>query len=272
MRPHLHSLAAWALVASTGDLTGVLAANSSGCGKEPTITDGPHTAVANGKTREFIIKLPANYDKNRPYRLIFTFHPLNGSARQVANGDSSTEPFYGLPPVSNNSAIFVSPNGQVAGSVGGMMGWANAGGEDVLFVDAIMEKIEAALCINQDLRFSTGFSYGGAISYALASLGGGPKSPIAFYQQHGTGDQVLPISGARQVRDILLRANGCTPVTPEVTPNGATSTQVVYKGCKEGFPATWVVFNGPHTPAYADAGSVKPIGGPNFWNFLSQFE
>jgi poly(3-hydroxybutyrate) depolymerase len=192
-------------------ISGVVAANSPGCGKSPTIKDGRYNVTINGKAREYIVKLPANYDKSRPYRLIFTFHPLSGSAQQVTTGLMGVGPYYGLPSLANESAIFVSPNGLMEEIFNTTLrGWANVGGEDIKFVDAMIETVEADLCVDQKLRFSTGFSYGGAISYALGCarasqfraigiLSGGsmsgcqgnnPVSPIATYQQHGTTDSV----------------------------------------------------------------------------------
>jgi len=76
----------------------------------------------------------------------------------------------------------------------------------------------------------------------------------------------------RAIRDKLVAANGCTPLTPEPMPNGNKATVTDYKGCKEGYPMRWAVFTGDHTPAYKDAGATDPMAGPNFWEFLSQFE
>jgi len=199
-------LAAGLLLASA-----TLAANSAGCGSPAGLSDGTHRISVNGKQREYILKLPANYDPARPYRLIFTLHPLGGNATQIASGGMGTTPFYGLLSLANDSAIFVSPDGQEGDSpYGSLMGWGNTGGEDVDFVDAMVGEIEGKLCVNQKLRFSTGFSYGGAMSYAIACAraaefraigilsggsmsgcaGGGPSGPIATYQQHGINDQV----------------------------------------------------------------------------------
>jgi hypothetical protein len=76
----------------------------------------------------------------------------------------------------------------------------------------------------------------------------------------------------RGVRNAIIKANGCTAVTPEPQPSGAKATRVDYKGCKEGYPFTWVIFTGQHTPAYVDQGQTQAMAGINFWQFLSQFE
>ncbi|SPO01696.1 related to esterase D [Cephalotrichum gorgonifer] len=262
---------------------GVFAAPSAGCGKTPTLGNGSHTLTVNGKQRQYIVKLPDQYDNTKAYPFIFTFHALGGTAQQIADGGSGTQAYYGLPPLANNSAIFVSPNGL-------NNGWGNQGGEDIAFIDAMMEALDADLCVEQDLRFSTGFSYGGAISYSLACsrpdkiravavlssgvLSGcnGGTQPVAYYAQHGTSDSVLPIAGGRGMRDRFVKNNGCTPAAsePAVAANGA-STKTKYEGCTEGYPVTWVVFNGDHNPGQADPGSQTPFGPGNTWEFFSQF-
>lgn len=191
------------------------AAKSAGCGKTPTITSQSYTMTVNGKQRQYISKLPSQYDKNRPYRLIFEWHQRGGSATKIVNGEDPNKggvlPYYGLPPLANNSAIYVVPNGLDNG-------WANSGGEDVTF-DNMVKTVEADLCVDTSLRFSTGFSYGAAMSFALACarpkdiravaiisgslLSGcdGGNDPVAYYRQHGTSDPVLNVSGGRSIRD-----------------------------------------------------------------------
>lgn len=133
--------------------TGVLAASSSGCGKSPSLKTGNQANVqVNGKSRQWILHLPANYDKNRPYRLIFGLHWRDGHYTDVESGH-----FYNLEPLSNNSAIFIAPNGLNSG-------WANNGGEDITFLKSLITLVENDLCVDQKLRYSVGWSYGGAMS------------------------------------------------------------------------------------------------------------
>lgn len=244
MQGRPNSLLAVALLALTW-LSTVMADKSAGCGKSPTIRSQQYTMQVNGKRREYIMKLPDNYDSNTPYRLVFLWHQLGGSATKIVNGEDPNRggviPYYGLPPLANNTAIFVVPNGLNAG-------WANNGGEDTAFFDELSKTIEADLCVDTNLRFSTGFSYGGAMSYnlacsrpkmvrAVAVLSGGILSgcsggndPVAYYAQHGTRDSVLNVSGGRQMRDRFVRNNGCTPVSPEPQPGNGRSTKTVYTG------------------------------------------
>ncbi|PIM65727.1 poly(3-hydroxybutyrate) depolymerase, partial [Streptomyces sp. JV178] len=107
-------------------------------------------------TRRFILRVPATYDNNRPYRVVFGFHWNGGTANDVDSGGTSGYPwsYYGLRAISNDSAIFVAPQG-----LGN--GWANSNGEDLTFVDDMVRLIDAGLCVDTNQRFAGGFSYGG---------------------------------------------------------------------------------------------------------------
>ena len=133
---------------------------TAGCGKAPALSSGAHTIVSGGTTRGYILTLPANYDRNHPYRLIFAFHWLNGTDTEVANG-VSVRPYYGLQDLAKDTTIFVAPQGI-------SNGWANTNGRDVAFVDAMLKQFEAGLCVDTTRIFSAGFSYGAGMTYALA--------------------------------------------------------------------------------------------------------
>ncbi|WP_211293657.1 alpha/beta hydrolase family esterase [Lentzea kentuckyensis] len=203
-------------------------AASAGCGKTPTLGNGTHTISSNGKNRSFILKLPDNYNRNTPYRIVFGFHWRGGTATDVATGRTVNPQYwqyYGLLRLSNNSTIFVAPQG-----LGN--GWGNAGGEDVTFVDNMLRRIEGDLCVETSRRFAVGFSWGGGMSFALAcarpnvfravavyaggqiSGCGGGTQPIAYLAMHGVNDGVLGISAGRALRDRFVRNNGCTPQNP----------------------------------------------------------
>ena len=141
-------------------------ASTAGCGKAPTLTSGAHTIQSSGQTRSYILRLPANYDNSNPYRLIFGFHWVGGTANDVDSGgtDGYNWSYYGLRRLADNAGgdtIFVAPQGN-------NNGWANPGGQDVTFVDNMLSQFEAGLCIDTTQIFSTGFSYGASMTYALA--------------------------------------------------------------------------------------------------------
>ncbi|WP_432897252.1 cellulose binding domain-containing protein [Micromonospora matsumotoense] len=270
---------------------GALAA-TAGCGKAPTLTSGNRTISSGGQNRSYILRIPDNYDRNHPYKLIFGFHWNGGTANDVDSGGTSGYPwsYYGIRALSNNSAIFVAPQG-----IGN--GWANSGDRDLTFVDDMMRQIESALCVETTQRFAMGFSYGGGMSYAIAcaratvfravavysggQLSGcnGGTQPIAYIGIHGLRDGVLPIATGRSLRDRFVRNNGCTPQNPPEPAQGSlTHTVTYYSGCRAGYPVAWAPFDGGHAPNAVD-GTADPYAPgekswtrPVVWSFFTQFD
>ncbi|SOR84277.1 MULTISPECIES: cellulose binding domain-containing protein [Streptomyces] len=267
------------------------AATTPGCGKAPTLTSGTHTIQSDGKNRSFILRIPDGYDRNRAYRLVLGFHWLGGTSTDVATGrtvETGTWAYYGLQRLANNSTIFVAPQGL-------NNGWANTGGEDVTFVDDMLRRIETDLCVDTTQRFALGFSYGAAMSYALAcsratvfravavqsggQLSGcsGGTQPIAYLGVHGLRDSVLGISGGRAMRDRFVRNNGCTPQNPPEPAQGSLTHRVTaYSGCSAGHPVAWAAFDeghiaAPQDGAPGDSGSRTWLPG-EVWKFFTQFQ
>ncbi|MEV4518493.1 cellulose binding domain-containing protein [Dactylosporangium sp. NPDC049525] len=258
-------------------------ATTAGCGKAPTLTSGTRSIQSGGQNRTYILRIPDNYSSSHPYRLIFGLHWLNGSAAAVSSAG-----YYGLQPLSNNSTIFVAPQGIDNG-------WANTGGRDLTLVDDLTRLIENDLCVDTAQLFAMGWSYGGAMSYAIAcarptvfravavlsgaNLSGcnGGTQPVAYLGIHGTHDSVLNISNGRSLRDTFVRNNGCTAQNPaEPAQNSLTHITTNYSGCRAGYPVRWAAFDGDHTPSPVD-GSSSPNDARTWtsgeaWRFFTQFE
>ena len=276
--------------ANTSLTAGEAAAASAGCGKAPTLNSGTHTLQSSGKSRSYTLKVPDNYDRNRAYRLVFGFHWVGGTATDVATGrtvETGTWAYSGLQRLANNSTIFVAPQGL-------NNGWANSRGEDVTFVDNMASQIEAALCVDTSRRFAVGFSYGGAMTYALAcaratvfravavqsggQLSGcsGGTQPIAYIGVHGIRDGVLGVSGGRTMRDKFVRNNGCAEQNPPEPAQGSRSHKTTaYAGCSAGHPVAWAAFDeghiaAPQDGAGGDSGSRTWVPG-EIWKFFTQF-
>nr|WP_211116436.1 ricin-type beta-trefoil lectin domain protein [Glycomyces buryatensis] len=271
----------------TSDVTTL--ASSAGCGSAPTLSSGTHTIQSGGTNRSFILRVPDNYDSSRSYPLIFAFHWNGGTAGDVSSGgsDGALWSYYGLQRLSNNSAIFVAPQG-----IGN--GWANSGGRDVTFVDDMIARVEAGLCVDTEQRFALGFSYGGGMSYALAcarptvfravavyaggQLSGcsGGTQPIAYLGIHGISDPVLNISQGRSLRDRFVANNGCTPQNPpEPAPGSRTHTVTSYSGCRAEYPVMWAAFDGGHTPGPIDGSTSdgwQTWTSGVTWSFFTQFQ
>jgi poly(3-hydroxybutyrate) depolymerase len=256
-------------------------AGTAGCGKTPTLKSGTQTVTINGKQRRWIVRIPKNYNNTQTYKFIFGLHWLSADMNAV---DTGSAPYYGLMALAKETAIFVAPDGL-------NKGWGNTGGEDITFLNTIRKTVEDDLCVNENLRFSLGFSYGGAMSFSLAcsnakdfraiavlsgaTLSGcaGGNDPIALYSQHGVKDSVLPIASGRDIRDRFVKNNGCQAKNaPEPARNSRQRITTVYDGCK--YPTQYTAFDGDHVALPNDSGNDA---GPNsftpaeVWNFFSQF-
>jgi len=265
-----------------GDGDGDAVDKSAGCGQAAPAA-GNATIDVDGLMREYILALPENYDPEKAYKLIFTWHPWGGSAQQVAgNGPSG---YYGLLGASEGEAILVSPEGLDFGGNG--LGWGNEGGQDIAFLNAMMERFDSELCFDHNRVFSTGFSFGGMMSNAVACSGlaravapmAGNASvsgcadgtqPVAYMGFHGVDDTVVTPEGGRAARDVFVERNGCGAATPSDSNwcelAGASREPcecTTYEGCTAGYPVTWCEYKAGHM--------VAPNSAQTIWDFFAQF-
>jgi poly(3-hydroxybutyrate) depolymerase len=264
---------------------------SAGCGTTRELTNGRRTIQSGGMNREYILRVPDDYDNTRPYRLVLAYHWLNGNANQVANGGmggSTEDPYFGLWDLAENSTIFVAPEG-LPSFMG--LGWDNPGGRDVALTDAILEEVQADLCIDTTRIFATGFSFGASMSHALAcsradvfrgvalyagaQLSGcdGGTTPIAYFHAHGVADSVLDFEdNGVPLRDRYVALNGCTPQNPPA-PASFSGTHICtsYEGCSEGHPVRWCAHGGDHNPTEKDQGQSESWVPGEAWAFITQF-
>src|SRR5215471_3218064 len=275
---------------------------SAGCGTTPTIATSqynngkPISISAANMQRRYILSVPTNYDNKHAYKLVVSFHQRDGNDIQNYSWQ-----YYGLLPLSNNTTIFVAPNGQLngapcAGTGNGETGcgWPNPNNSDLALADAVVAQIEQNFCVDTNRIFATGWSFGGAMSYetacarplgtangylrAVAVYSGSaqitagpcpPQSRVAYYASHGTNDTVLAYSGGVSMAQNFAAANGCTWATP----TQATGTHVctTVTGCTSGYPVEFCSFVGGHTP-FPDTGQNPGSWGPGeAWKFLNQF-
>jgi polyhydroxybutyrate depolymerase len=246
-----------------------------GCGTSDWLKTGRASIDVSGTMREYIVRVPDNYDTSRPYKLIFGFHARGGNATQVAG--SGNNDYYGLYARAGSSAIFVAPEGLDAG-------WRNTDGRDIAFVKAMLAHFSSKLCFDQRKIFSVGFSFGGMMSdaigcamadvfRAIAPMAGGlpnaehPYSgcdqvnmhPIAVWMAHGDNDTTVPLADGKAALDIFVKRAQCQPQTMPVTPSPCVS----YQGCLPDYPIHFCQFSGGH--------SVPSFASQAIWAFFNQF-
>lgn len=242
-------------------------AGSTGCGAPAKLTNGRRTINVNGLNREYVLDTPSNYNQNNPYKLVFGWHWRGGSANDVVG-----QGYYGMKSLSNNTAIFVAPD-----RAAGTDGWTNESGRDIAFLQSMLTQLKSSLCIDESRIFSTGWSYGGMMSFAvgrelpttfraIAPVSGAFLTPhvdsgsaTAAWIAHGNNDTVVSHSSGAQARDAYLKANGCSNTSVPVQP----SPCVEYQNCAVGKPVVWCSFNGGHSqPSFYSSGA---------WNFFNRF-
>jgi poly(3-hydroxybutyrate) depolymerase len=270
---------------------------SAGCGKDPALKNGHLTMQSGGMSRTYWLYIPANYDNKHPYRVVFTFHWNGGSGNSIVNPpdqDHNTDrPYYGLLDSSGDTTIYVAPDGIGAG-------WANTNDRDVNFTDDMLKAISDGLCIDTARVFTTGFSWGGAMSWKLACVrtdkfraallyDAGPvsgnnnaecKKPIPLFQSHGLDDGIFNYTNVGlPILKLFSGLDGCTAMTPPKAPDNG-HTCVSFEGCMPSTPVRFCNFGkgennthppGGHYPSPKDPGQTVSWVPGEAWKFITQF-
>ncbi len=276
---------------------------SNGCGKALTIKTGFYKITSNGKEREYAIDVPANYDPDKPYRLIYCSHWIWSSAKDVVNGTvtnggAANWAFFGLKRVLDSAgvqAIFIAPTAD-----GGMWGEA-----DHALFDNLLSYAKTNLCVDTGLVFATGFSFGAMQTFFLSTnhqkdlravatlaaanyniwLPTNTHQKIAYLGITGMSDDRCPfIQNAAQKKGGFYAAtlhaedNGCTVPASINTTYAGSKTHVVYdfQNCDKDYPVRYITFDGGHIAAPTD-GQTSDDGRRTWaphetWKFFSQFK
>lgn len=209
----------------------IVAAELAGCGY-PAPSSVPSLQVG-GRSRSFILALPAGYDPARPHRLILAFHGRTNSAAQVQR-------YYGLEGQGQRPAIVVYPRGLLQ-NTGRFMWWNGGSGTseaDFAFFDALVDYMTASYCIDDGQVFAVGHSMGGSfvnslacargdVLRAVAVVGGGYggvpgcRGQVAALVMHNPDDRLVPVAAGEAAREARLAQNGLTGQVPWPTASPA---------------------------------------------------
>ncbi len=246
---------------------------SAGCGNMSPPPAGNNMIDVDGMQRAYIVKLPAEYDANKPHRLVFAWHGLGGTSMQIAGS------FYGLAARAGNSAIFIAPQGLPNPQQNNLAAWSNTGDRDITFVRKVLDWAKANYCVDAKRVFSIGMSNGGMMSNivgcelgdtfrAIAAMsGGGPRGyamkpcvgTVAVWISHGNKDNNVPFSYGQMSRDYWTKTNKCGTETIPAMPG----TCLEYQGCDPNFPVQFCEFDGGHM--------VPAFTGEAAWKFFERF-
>ncbi len=215
----------WAGVAGIEDLS--MVKPSSGCGKDPgqalgsfvgqkvTIVPKPVRGTGN---REFFIKLPTNYDKMKPYRMVFEGPGCGSKLSSVPDfaGPSGAEGVIQIGLISETSCF----DDQRTDSI------------EYKFLEAVYAILQDKICFDQHRVFVSGFSsgawlsnmmgcvYGSKLIRAIAPSAGGLSTapgiappctnlPTPGLWNHNENDGTNSPSGTRAAINRALKVNKC---------------------------------------------------------------
>lgn len=240
------------------------AGGASRCGGPSSTYPAGTTTVAmldhDGQSRSFRVHVPPGYDGSAPVPIVFVFHGGGGSGEQIELRSS------GMNEVADREGFIAV----YADGTGAIRTW-NAGGccggavrddvDDVGFVRALLDHLEAELCTDPARVYATGMSNGAMLSHrlacelsdrfaAVAPVAGVEMAPacptngrVAVMQVHGSSDGHVPWEGGvgcgpsavafTSVPETMSRwrmRNGCEETSSPLVMEG-DGTCVQYDGC-----------------------------------------
>ena len=178
--------------------------------------------VSSGRKREYVLYVPASYDRNKPTPLMISMHGAGGWAVQQRDlsGWNRVADAQGFIVVYPDGVEGVGPRIWHVGRGPGLE-------RDVRFISALIDTIEAAYNIDPTRIYANGLSNGGGMSFALsctlsdriAAVGlvaaaqtlpfswCTDRKPVPMIAFHGTDDPGVPYNG------------GKTWIAPDAFPN-----------------------------------------------------
>lgn len=263
--------------------------------------------MAGGIYRNYRLYIPTAYSDDTPAPLLFNLHGYSSDAFGQAV-------YANFNPIADTAGFLtVIPNGTL--DIFGIRHWnifgaPGVGVDDVAFLSALIDSLDAEYNIDLNRVYSTGMSNGGFMSHALAcelsnriaaiaSVTGSidkdrmpfcdPQHNTPVMQIHGTADETVPYDGnfeflpVDSVISYWVNQNHCdaTPIFNEVpdivTTDLCTAEHYVYGSCyKETQVELFKIIDGGHTwPGTA----ITFLGVTNLdinacreiWRFLSQY-
>ncbi len=265
---------------------------SAGYGKDlGDFKSGIYTITSAELERQYTIDIPANYDKNKSYRLIFAMHMMGGSMKTMVDNN-----YYGLKTYAeknNVPVIFVAPQGYTDGSP-----WRTRDDKDHIFFADMLKFFKEKLSIDVSRIYCCGFSFGAMFTYSLSLefqddlravacyapanwniyLPENKHKPLAFFSTTGTQDNLCRYvnsderkQGGKYCVLTHIEDNGLKEL-PEI-PLATTATHVTteFKGLPAEYPVMFGSFVGGHTENVKDSGSDINWIAKETWDFFMRF-
>ena len=272
----------------------------------PNAQPGWSDFVFDGLTRQYYLHLPNELGSVEGFPLVFVLHGFGGNANGMIGYSQMNQ-------IANDNGFAVAyPNGTL--DQGGTRFW-NVGYEihidetvdDVGFLVALAQFLQAEYNLDPDRIFSTGFSNGGDMCYllgceasdvfkAVAPVAGCvmewitescfPQNPISFLEIHGTQDNVTWWDGdldniggwgaylsTIQGIEFWSEMNNCTESTSEFLPNlnpndGSVVISHKHSGCSNSTEIWLYEVNGGGHDWPGSSGNMDINASQEIWEFF----
>jgi polyhydroxybutyrate depolymerase len=248
------------------------------------------SVVVDGLTRTFLVYVPSHLDPEEPATVVFVHHGFTMSGEVMRTLTWLSE-------VADEEGFVVAfPDGggffpwHVGTGVCGAGAAANGTTDDIAFVEAMIEDIDARHCVAKDEVFVTGFSMGGYFSNhiacerpdlvrAIAPHSGGTYAgdcaggPTPVMIVHGTADGLIAVDCGVEARGHWVERNGCSSQFDVVPILGGHCEQ--HRDCPDGGQVTLCLLDGM---AHGWSGGEGFYGGGTqyedaswlIWSFFSE--
>ncbi|KAA0234966.1 MAG: hypothetical protein JJLCMIEE_01289 [Acidimicrobiales bacterium] len=186
-----------------------LVTRSSGCGTNSGLVLGEAQArelSAGSLDRSYQVFVPSSYDPDTPLPAVINLHAYSSPANVQSNLSEMDQ--Y----AEENGFITIAPQG-----LGEIPSWnvteEPAGADDVAFISAVLDEVEAFACVNPAMVYVTGLENGAQMASLLACRlsdrvaavavvagawmppGCETGSPVPYLAFHGTDDEWITIEG-----------------------------------------------------------------------------
>ena len=210
-----------------------------------------------------ILTVPPPAAAGSPLPLVLVFHGAGEDAAAIRS-------MYGLEDAADGGAVFAYLDSAAST-------WALGQTVDLRHVDALVQEVSSAYCVDQDRIFAAGFSAGGVFTHwvgcvrsetfrAVAVTAGtdvrfdtsccsGTLSAILI---HGTADTSITYAQGQSARNRLLTTDGCSS-----TPVAVDGNCDNYPGCHAGLAVEWCGHPGGH--------EIPPWAAGEVWSFFQRF-
>jgi polyhydroxybutyrate depolymerase len=254
-----------------------------------------------GRTRTYLVHVPAGHDSKTPLPLVFVLHGATQSAE-------SAERMSGMSPKADQNhfiAVYPSGTGRLSGvptwNAGNCCGYALANRiDDIGFFRALIEKLQRDYPVDPKRIYFTGISNGAIMSYrvacemsdqiaAIAPVEGAlnincrPSAPVSVLIFHGTADRLGPFNGGTApfqfgdksrhnsvayAVDFWVKRDSCS--TPPEHQETAELHTDKYSGCQDGAAvALYAIQGGRHMwPGHPLSGNSVPAT-DLIWSFFA---